>query len=160
MSVPRDRLRRLIEPVVTAAGADLEDVLVRQAGRRQLLQVFVDRDGGITLDDVARISSEVSNALDASDVFGDDPYTLEVGSPGIDRPLTLPRHWRRALGRLVLLTDPDGTSFTGRVIEVDESGATLQAGSQSRTYAFADVGRAVVEVEFGRAAEGDLDEEA
>ncbi|MDQ1682331.1 MAG: ribosome maturation factor RimP, partial [Frankiaceae bacterium] len=97
----RSRLVQLLEPVVAATGADLEDVQVRAAGRRSVVEVVVDRDGGVTLDDVAEIARVVSEALDADDPLGETPYTLEVGSRGVDRPLTLPRHWRRAIGRLV-----------------------------------------------------------
>ena len=81
---------------------DLESVRVSVAGRRRLLRVVVDSDHGVSLDDAADVSRDVSAALlDATDVIGDVPYTLEVSSPGVDRPLTEPRHWRRAAGRLV-----------------------------------------------------------
>ena len=148
MSVPRDPLHLLLEPVVASAGADLEDVDVRAAGRRQLVQVFVDRDGGITLDDVARISHAVSEALDQTDLLGTGPYTLEVGSPGVDRPLTLPRHWRRALGRLILVTRSDGSSFSGRLISLTDAEVTLAAPESPITLAFSEIAHAVVEIEF------------
>ena len=89
-------------------GLDLEAVELTPAGRRRVLRVAVDKDGGVTLDDVAEATKEVSRLLDASDVMGEQPYTLEVTSPGIDRPLTLPRHWRRNAGRLVKVTTHDG----------------------------------------------------
>ena len=94
-------LTRLLEPVVSAAGMDLENVRVTAAGRRRLLRVVVDADGGVSLDDIAQISRDVSAELDATAAMGEAPYTLEVSSPGVDRPLTEPRHWRRATGRLV-----------------------------------------------------------
>ena len=97
----RDSLMRLLDPVVTTQGLDLEDVVVTPAGRRRLLRVVVDRDGGLSLDAVAAVSTAVSAALDDSDAMGGAPYVLEVTSPGIDRPLTEPRHWRRNLTRLV-----------------------------------------------------------
>jgi ribosome maturation factor RimP len=77
---------------------DLEAVKLTSAGRRVLLRVVIDADGGISLDDIAEVSRELSAKLDASDVMGETPYTLEVTSPGTDRPLTQPRHWRRAAG--------------------------------------------------------------
>ena len=92
------RLAGVIRPVVAAAGMDLESVRVTVAGRRRLLRVVVDSDYGVSLDDAALVSREVSAALDATNVMGDVPYTLEVSSPGVDRPLTEPRHWRRAAG--------------------------------------------------------------
>ena len=96
-----DKIVRVAEPVVHALGMDLESVKVTTAGRRRLLRMVVDSDGGVSLDDAALASRELSVKLDASDVMGDMPYTLEVSSPGVDRPLTEPRHWQRAVGRLV-----------------------------------------------------------
>src|SRR5215831_10123184 len=94
-------LARVLEPVVRAAGMDLESVRISPAGRRRLLKLVVDADGGAALDQIAEVSREASVRLDASGVMGEVPYTLEVSSPGVDRPLTEPRHWRRAQGRLV-----------------------------------------------------------
>jgi ribosome maturation factor RimP len=94
-------LERLLEPVVRAAGLDLESVRVGGAGRRRLLRVVVDADGGVDLDAIALVSREASARLDDTGAMGEAPYTLEVSSPGVDRPLTQPRHWRRAMGRLV-----------------------------------------------------------
>ena len=96
-----DRLTRLLEPVIRAMGLDLESVRVTAAGRRRLLRVIVDGDGGVSLDTIALASRELSARLDGATVMGELPYTLEVSSPGVDRPLTEPRHWRRAVGRLV-----------------------------------------------------------
>ena len=100
MPEPAD-LARVLEPVIRAAGMDLESVRVSPAGRRRLLRLVVDADGGLGLDAIAAVSREVSACLDASAAMGEVPYTLEVSSPGVDRPLTEPRHWRRAQGRLV-----------------------------------------------------------
>jgi ribosome maturation factor RimP len=96
-----DRLVRLLEPVVHAMNMDLEGIRVTAAGRRRVLRVVVDADGGVSLDDIALASRELSVKLDSSAEMGAHPYTLEVSSPGVDRPLTQPRHWRRAIGRLV-----------------------------------------------------------
>lgn len=105
-----DRLTRLLEPVVHAMGLDLEGIKVTAAGRRRLLRVVVDADGGVSLDTIALASRELSARLDGASEMGELPYTLEVSSPGVDRPLTEPRHWRRAIGRLVVvpLTDQQG----------------------------------------------------
>ena len=86
---------------------DLESIRVTAAGRRRLLRVVVDSDHGVSLDDAAAVSRQLSAALDSVAVMGDFPYTLEVSSPGVDRPLTDPRHWRRAAGRLVQVTAAD-----------------------------------------------------
>ena len=122
--VDESRLAGLIGPVVAAAGMDLESVRVSVAGRRRLLRVVVDSDHGVSLDDAAEVSRDVSAALDATNVMGDVPYTLEVSSPGVDRPLTEPRHWRRAAGRLVRVKTSAGT-VQGRVLAADADGVTL-----------------------------------
>ena len=144
-ALSRDRLRSVLDPVVTDAGFDLEDVSVSAAGRRQVVRVVVDRDGGVDLDAVADVSRVVSEALDADDVAGDTPYTLEVTSPGVDRPLTEPRHWRRAAGRLVA-----AGGVTGRVVTADDAGVTLTVDGAERVVSYAELGPGRVQVEFNR----------
>jgi ribosome maturation factor RimP len=150
----RDRLVELLEPVVAAAGLDLEDVTITPAGRRRLVRVVVDRDGGVTLDHIAEISHAVSKELDSTDPLGGSPYVLEVTSPGVDRPLVEPRHWRRAKGRLVKADLRDGTSVKGRVTAADETGIELDG---ERRLEFGDLARGRVQVEFGRVDDDDLD---
>ena len=120
-SADAERISDLLEPAVTAMGMDLEDVRITSAGRRRLLRVVVDADGGVSLDDIALVSRELSATLDRTTAMGEAPYTLEVSSPGVDRPLTEPKHWRRAIGRLVtvpLRSQPrsatDGRRLVGR----------------------------------------------
>ena len=149
-----DRVRAVVAPVVAAAGLDLEDLSLTSAGRRRLLRIAVDRDGGVSLDDVALVSQRLSERLDESDVMGGQPYVLEVGSPGVDRPLTQSRHWRRATGRLVEAVLADGSTVSGRVLVVDGDGATLDVPGGDRRVGFGQVARARVQVEFGRGAEG------
>lgn len=147
----RDRLRRLIEPVVAAEGLDLEDVTITPAGRRRLLRVVVDKDGGVDLEHIAEVSRLVSKTLDAhDDALGSGPYVLEVTSPGVDRPLTLPRHWRRARGRLVKVDTVTGASFEGRVLAADDTGAELNVAGTTRRVEYQEVARARVQVEFRR----------
>ncbi len=145
-----DRLADQLVPVLRDLGLDLEAVDVSRAGRRRVLRVAVDKDGGVSLDEVAEATRRVSRALDSSDVMGEQPYTLEVGSPGVDRPLTQPRHWRRNVGRQVKVTGVDGGSVLGRITEVDETAATLDVDGASRVVPFAAVARARVQVELGR----------
>ncbi len=157
MTASASRLIELVEPAVAAAGCVLEDLTVTPAGRRSLVRVLVDSDTGITLDEVADVSRVVGEVLDAADA--DDPgllgasYVLEVSSPGVDRPLTEPRHWRRNAGRLVSVTVREGTAVTGRVVGTDESGITLDVDGEPRRLAFADVVRGTVQVEFSRRQE-------
>ena len=146
-----ERVRAVVAPVVASIGLDLEDVSLRAAGRRRLLRVSVDRDGGVTLDDVALVSQRLSQALDDTDVMGGEPYVLEVGSPGVDRPLTEPRHWRRASGRLVEAMLDDGSTLTGRVAAVEHDEVVLDLGGHDRRVPITTVRQARVQVEFGRA---------
>jgi ribosome maturation factor RimP len=152
------RLAGLIEPVIAAAGLDLESVRMSVAGRRRLLRLVVDSDHGVNLDDAADVSREVSAALDASSILGDIPYTLEVSSPGVDRPLTQPRHWRRAQGRLVRAKVTGEGSVEGRVLAADDEGVTLGLPDGERRFPHADLGAGSVQVEFGRIPDAELDE--
>ncbi len=146
----RDRIEaELVEPL-QALELDVEAVEISPAGKRRVLRVAVDKDGGVTLDDVAEATREVSRVLDASDVMGEQPYTLEVASRGVERPLSLERHWRRNTGRLVKVTTTDGTTFTGRATSAGESAATLDVDGQEREVAYADVTKALVQIEFNR----------
>ncbi|HTZ92079.1 MAG TPA: ribosome maturation factor RimP [Streptosporangiaceae bacterium] len=158
-----DRLTRLLEPVVHAMDMDLEGIRVASAGRRRVLRVVVDADGGVSLDDIALASRELSVKLDDSAEMGDLPYTLEVSSPGVDRPLTLPRHWRRAAGRLVVaplkteataLHDGNGVATAeGRITGWSELGVTLERDGVTREYQYAELGPGRVQVEFGHFAD-------
>jgi ribosome maturation factor RimP len=165
------RLTRLLEPVVHALGLDLENVRVTAAGRRRLLRVIVDGDGGVSLDTIALASRELSARLDGSAEMGELPYTLEVSSPGVDRPLTEPRHWRRAIGRLVVapLAGQEGASarngaapVQGRVAATTSTGVTLDCDGGLREYRYAELGPGRVQVEFGHLQpdEDELDDES
>lgn len=152
-------LRSLAEPIVTGLDCDLEDVTVRQAGKRRLVRIAVDHDGGLSLDLVADVSRALSAVLDESDVLGKSPYVLEVTSPGVDRPLTAPRHWRRAIGRVVEVMLHSGDVVSGRVESADDDSATLSVDTGTQVVPFAEVRRAVVQVEFSRADDTELAED-
>lgn len=181
LGAPRARLRTVIEPVLTAAEYDLEDLAVSRAGRRHVVRVIVDADGGVSLDDIADISRAISAALDRAEEAGPEilagEYQLEVSSPGVDRPLTLPRHWRRNVGRLVKVTaagpgttvDPStaaagvGTTgpavaqersgdrqITARVVAAEADRVAFDLDGTTRTWAYAELGPGRVQVEFQR----------
>ncbi|GAA3042114.1 ribosome maturation factor RimP [Actinokineospora globicatena] len=150
-----DPITAELEPVVAGAiaeaGFELEQLDVAQAGRRRLVRVVVDGDDGVGLDEVAVVSRAVAAVLDEHDAVLGGPYTLEVTSPGVDRPLTRPRHWRRARLRLVKVRPVEGTEFTGRVGAADEDtdgGVQLLVGGALRRVGYHEVAHAVVEVEF------------
>ncbi|TDD67941.1 ribosome maturation factor RimP [Jiangella aurantiaca] len=157
-SATRDLLEQVIEPVVASEGLDLESLELSQAGRRSRLRIIVDADGGVDLDRCAEVSRHISKALDDSGAMGDHPYTLEVSSPGVSRPLTLPRHWSRATGRLVRAILHDGGDVTGRVVSADDDSAVLDVDGASRVLAYADVRKAKVQVEFRKTDDTDLDD--
>ena len=159
------RLAGWIGPVVEGAGYDLEELVVTPAGRRSVVRVVVDRDAGVSLDDIAEVSRAVSDVLDSNDDgMGRTPYVLEVSSPGVDRPLTEQRHWRRNTGRLVTATvGPVGATeqVTGRITAVDDAGVTLAVEAQGkpgakkraptpRSVPWAELGDGRVQVEFAR----------
>ena len=179
MSV-KDQIRPAVEPALRELDLLIEDVAVTPAGKRRLVRIWIDRvvdesaadttgvTEPLTLDEVADATRAVSDALDDSDAMGEQPYTLEVTSPGLDRPLIEPRHFRRNVGRLVTLTPLDGDPVTGRIVRAGARDLTLdvppakKVPARSEDFAYADVSRAVVQVEFSRpgAAATDEDDDA
>ncbi len=164
----RQRLHDMLAPVVAAHDAELEDVAVSRAGSRSIVRVVVDREGGLDLDAVAVVSRAVDTVLDADEDVLPGAYVLEVSTPGVDRPLTEPRHWRRAVGRLVDVRRHDGSRLRGRLLDAGETSAvvreeaTFERGRRRRaggdtTVAYAEVARAGVEVEFTAGGDTDID---
>lgn len=163
-----DRLHVLLEPLAATAGVDLEEVTLSKVGGRRVLDVTLDADGGVDLDTVAELSRAFGEALDGPEgtaVLGDGEYRLEVGSPGVDRLLTLPRHWHRARTRLVKAQLGAGGEVTGRVLESDEDGVLLEippvkgrGKATERRLAYAEMAKARVQVEFNRKGLDDADE--
>jgi len=149
----------LVSPLVSALGLEVDRVDVRPAGRRTLVQIYLDGDGpeglGPSLDEISDATRVISAALDDSPAMGDGPYTLEVSSRGVGRPLTQPKHFRRNRGRLVELTLADGASVTGRIGAVDEGALTLDVDGVARVVAFTGIEKAVVRVELNRSDEED-----
>jgi ribosome maturation factor RimP len=176
--VDSDRVASLVEPVIHALDLDLEGIRITAAGRRRVLRLVVDGDGGVSLDAIALASRELSAVLDDSEVMGEVPYTLEVSSPGVDRPLTERRHWRRAIGRLVTVPLPGAgpaaeqaaaaragdadagadaaVVIEGRVTAADSDGITLDVAGESRQFGYGDLGPGRIKIEFARLA--DLDD--
>jgi ribosome maturation factor RimP len=144
----------LISPAVTEAGFFLEEVLTASPGSHRIVTCVVDGPTPLNLDQVTFASRVISELLDTAEFMGDTPFTLEVTSPGVDRPLTQPRHWTKNLTRLIKVTLSDGAVITGRLTEFDEVNAKLVENIKGRikehTVAFADIKRAVVEIEFNR----------
>ncbi|WP_033344701.1 ribosome maturation factor RimP [Catenuloplanes japonicus] len=155
----RARLESIIGPVVAESGCDLEDLTVSRAGRRQIIRILLDADGGVGLDAIAQVSRAISAALDEAEETGGElvpgEYQLEVGSPGVDRPLTLPRHWRRNVGRLVQVTAGD-KQVTGRITAADEDGVVIETAKGIVEAEYAQLGPGRVQIEFNRVEEAEF----
>jgi ribosome maturation factor RimP len=153
-----EKITELIQPVVEKAGFFLEDVHVASPGKHRIITCIVDGQTPLNLDQVTSVSRDISELLDAAAFLDETPFTLEVTSPGVDRPLTLERHWRKNINRLVKVVKLDGSVVNGRVTSVEDSHAFLtediKGKSKEHTVEFADIKRATVEIEFNR--KGDL----
>lgn len=154
-----ERLRGLLEPLVTARDLDLEEIEVTPAGKRRVLRIVVDSDEGVQLDACAELSRVISALLDESDVMGGAPYVLEVTSPGAERPLSEPRHYRRAMGRLIRIQLTEGGELIARITGVDDEGLDLEVPGvkgrkpTARRLEFTGIAKARVEIEFNRKAD-------
>lgn len=166
MPITAEQVSDFVESVVTGQGFDLEDIVVTSASDRTEITVIVDRDGGGDLDVLADLSREISAVLDDTPSTADEEYTLEVTSPGVDRPLTAPRHWRRARGRKVAVTvsPTDGGSprqVTGRIGPVDDGHVRIVANDKGRFRTqdldLSTVLDAVVQVDFSRPGAAELE---
>ncbi|WP_329519956.1 ribosome maturation factor RimP [Spirillospora sp. NBC_01491] len=127
-----EALTGLLAPAVAELGLDLEEIDVRPAGRRRLVRIIVDGDDGVSLDDITTLSRTASELLDGAGTMGTASYVLEVSSPGVDRPLTEPRHWRRAVGRLVVAPLTEGGQIEGRVVSADDETIVIDVVDKRR----------------------------
>lgn len=147
-------ISELIKPAVLSAGYFLEEVQTASPGSHRIITCVIDGQSPLNLDQVTVVSRLISELLDEAIFMGETPFTLEVTSPGVDRPLTEVRHWRKNLTRLVKVILEDGTTTTGRLTEFNEETATLVENIKGRIKShqikFADIKRAVVEIEFNR----------
>lgn len=149
-----NQIAELISPAIDAQGFFLEDIHIATPGNHRIVTVIVDGETSLNLDQVTVVTKAVSELLDSSDFMGETPFTLEVTSPGVDRPLTLPRHFKKNISRLLKVTLNDGSTVTGRLISLNEDSITLEVQikkeSKQEVVVIADIKRAVVEIEFNR----------
>ncbi|GAB3424515.1 ribosome maturation factor RimP [Flindersiella endophytica] len=159
-SATRDRIADLLAPVLASDGLDLDAVELASAGRRSVVRVVVDADGGVNLDRIADASRQLGKVLDDADFMGSGSYTLEVTSRGVDRPLTQPRHWHRNAGRLVKVTTVDGAKLVGRIVGSDDTGADLEVEGETdaQRVAYDQVAKARIQVEFSKHTDDETDE--
>ena len=153
-----EKITELVKPAVEKAGFFLEDVHVLSPGKHRIITCIVDGQTPLNLDQVTSVSRDISELLDAASFLDETPFTLEVTSPGVDRPLTLARHWQKNLSRLVKVVKLDGSIVNGRITTVEELHVLLtediKGKSKEHTVQFSDIKRATVEIEFNR--KGDL----
>lgn len=154
-------IRAVVEPAVAREGYEIDALSVKPVGRRHLVRITIDGDGGLGLDVIADVSRAISAALDAAEETGkqliEGEYQLEVSSPGVDRPLTTPAHWRRNTGRLVKVKAGERV-YTGRVVTADEEGITLEVAGTVHRLDYRDLGPGRVQIEFNRLDEVSDDE--
>ena len=143
MSLNED-ISAAIRPIIEASGNYLEELTITSAGKVKILTVIVDSDSHLNLDQITAVTKEISEVIETLEELGDSAFTLEVTSPGIDRPLTKPRHWRKNFDRLVKITMTSGNDIQGRIGEATET--TVLVGEQK--VSFEDIKRAVLEIEF------------
>lgn len=139
-----EEISAVIRPIIEATGNYLEELSITSAGKVKILTVIIDSDTHLNLDQVTAVTKEISEVIEALPELGDGAFTLEVTSPGLDRPLTKPRHWRKNLDRLVQIIMTSGQEIQGRIGEATET--TVLVDSQKVSYE--DIKRAVLEIEF------------
>ncbi len=150
-----DALTQLLAPVVASKGFDLDAVELHPSKAHRSVTVVIDGDNGVDLDAIADVSRSVSDALDDSDLMGESAYNLEVTSRGVSRPLTLPRHWRRNIGRLARVATTDGRTITGRIQTASDDSQTvgLDVDGTAAELSLDEVDKATIEIEFNRPKE-------
>ena len=150
----KDQISELVTPAVSDLGFYLEDVHVATPGSHRIVTCIVDGDASLNLDQVTSVSRVISELLDEAPFMGETPFTLEVTSPGVDRPLTQPRHFAKNVDRLLKIIKLDGSEITGRILSNSDHDVTLTVAVKKetleQTIALADIKRAVVEIEFNR----------
>ena len=154
------KIEQLILPILSGYGLELADLELKGEGRRQILRIFIDKPGGVTLDDCAEVSREVSILFEVEDPIA-AAYTLEVSSPGLDRPLKKARDFERHTGQLIkvktaALVDPDGRghnrkTFVGELLGLEGDRIRLRQTDRRGgevLIALADITKANLEIEF------------
>jgi ribosome maturation factor RimP len=140
----KEQVAAVITPAIESLGFYVEDISITSAGRRSMLTVIVDGDTHLSLDQVTVATKAISEIVENLPTLGNNPFTLEVTSPGLDRPLTKPRHWRKNKDRLIKIVLNDGKEITGRIKDSTEDEVTVD----EQKVAFVDIKRATLEIEF------------
>ena len=149
-----DQIAQLVTPAVEAQGFFLEEVLLVSPGKHRIVTCIVDGQSSLNMDQVTAVSRAISELLDEAAFMGEAPFTLEVTSPGVDRPLTKPRHFAKNVDRLLKVVRNDGEVVTGRISGNTEIDLTLSVAEKKEVKEFvialSEIKRATVEIEFNR----------
>ena len=145
--IPVPELTVLLAPIVSEFSFDLDDLQVTRSGNQRILDVTIDGDNGVNLDEAAAVSRAISEYLDSSEVMGEQPYILEVGTRGVSKPLLKPVHWSRNVGRLVNVAG-NSINAVGRIISFDDPNVTLEIEGNQKVLSIMEISRAHIEVEF------------
>ena len=140
----KEDISAAITPALEALGFYLEDVTITSAGRRSMLTVIVDGDTHLSLDQVTSATKAIGEIVESIQSLGETPFTLEVTSPGLDRPLTKVRHWQKNINRLIKVVLLDGSEIKGRIKNVNEISTTVD----EKNINYSDIKRATLEIEF------------
>ncbi len=139
---------KLFSEPVEKLGFILEDITFENQGREKFLTVYVDSSfesqSSINLDNIAEISRTLSQIIDNDSNFGEQAFNFEVTTPGVDRPLALPRHWKKNLGRLVNITFQDGNRIKGRINSASDDEVVVE----DKSYPYLQIKKALIEIEF------------
>jgi ribosome maturation factor RimP len=150
----KDQISELVTPAVSDLGFYLEDVHIATPGSHRIVTCIVDGDASLNLDQVTSVSRVISELLDEAAFMGETPFTLEITSPGVDRPLTQPRHFAKNVDRLLKIIKLDGSEVTGRILSNTDHDVTLTVAvkkeTTEQTISLSEIKRAVVEIEFNR----------
>ena len=121
----KEQVLAVITPAIESLGFYIEDITITSAGKRSMLTVIVDGDTHLSLDQVTVATKAISEIVENLPTLGNNPFTLEVTSPGLDRPLTKPRHWRKNQDRLIKIILNDGKEINGRIKDSTETSVSI-----------------------------------
>lgn len=140
----KEEISAVITPALASIGFYLEDLTITSAGRRSIITVIIDGDSHLSLDQVTVATKAISELIENISNLGDNSFTLEVTSPGLDRPLTKPRHWQKNIDRLVRVIMLDTKEIKGRIKSANNDSVLIDENN----IFFVDIKRATLEVEF------------
>ncbi len=146
-----EQVTRTVEPILQESAIELVDIEFRPSGKRWLLRIYIDKEGGVSIADCERASKEMSRLLDVEDII-DHPYVLEVSSPGLTRRLRKKADFERSKGkmcRIVTRSEVDGKNeFRGEIVFVAEDEVKIRDESDIHRIPLSVIAKANLEFEL------------